>query len=371
MSQPSCKQRLIKILNGEESDRIPTFDVLHNIELIEHLAEDKVTPSNAEDLLCIAAGKTLDLIRHFAPPDRLQPRLVSDSSGFVYKYDWWTAHCVERPPMKSSKDVEYYVKRDIETIYRHIEAGKVCPVARQHVRLFDENYETFEEVKLEFRRIIEKLNGTMMLPPEDVSALGVAVERYDETGWWYLWYDYPDTARAYMDALADYQIAFIDAFADADLVPFTQISNPIGTRTGLLYSPEFIKSEVIPREQKKVDRWKQHGYYVFSFMDGYKLPVIEEFLNMGVCEIHPIEPFCGIDVSTFRHTYPEITVGQPIDCLNFLPLADEQQIREAVITAIEDAGKKRIIIGSTSVIHSGIPIKNAVAMFETARSYAL
>ena len=92
---------------------------------------------------------------------------------------------------------------------------------------------------------------------------------------------------------------------------------------------------------------------------------------MGVCEIHPIEPFCGIDVSTFRHTYPEITVGQPIDCLNFLPLADEQQIREAVIKAIEDAGKKRIIIGSTSVIHSGIPIKNAVAMFETARSYAL
>jgi uroporphyrinogen-III decarboxylase len=201
--------------------------------------------------------------------------------------------------------------------------------------------------------------------------LGVAVERYDETGWWYLWYDYPDTARAYMDALTDYQIAFIDAFADADLVPFTQISNPIGTRTGLLYSPEFIRSEVISREQKKVNRWKQHGYYVFSFMDGYKLPVIEEFLNMGVCEIHPIEPFCGIDVATFRHTYPEITVGQPIDCVNFLPLADEQQIREAVIKAIEDAGKKRIIIGSTSVIHSGIPIKNAMAMFETARSYAL
>ena len=189
MSRLSCKQRLIKILNDEESDRIPTFDVLHNIELIEHLAGDKVSPNNAEDLLCIAASKTLDLIRHFAPPDRLQPRLVSDSSGFIYKYDWWTAHCVERPPMKTSKDVEYYVKRDIETIYRYIEAGKVCPVARQHVRLFDENYETFEEVKLEFRRVIEKLNGTMMLPPEDVSALGVAVERYDETGWWYLWYD--------------------------------------------------------------------------------------------------------------------------------------------------------------------------------------
>jgi len=43
----------------------------------------------------------------------------------------------------------------------------------------------------------------------------------------------------------------------------------------------------------------------------------------------------------------------------------------ATIKAIEDAEKRKILIGSTSEIHPNVPIKNAMAMYETARSYRL
>jgi hypothetical protein len=370
MNELSCKERLLKTLWGEEIDRVATFDVLHNVDLIEHLAGDKVNPANAEDLLCKAASKVLDLIRHFAVPDG-PDKTMRDELGFVYKYEWWTGHVIERPRFNSSREIEYCVKKDIELIYDYIDRGKICLSARQHVRLFDENFETFEEVKSEFRRITEKLDGTLMLPPEDVCAVAIATERYDETGWWYLWYDYPETAAEYLDALTDYQLAFIDAFADSSLCPLTQISVAVGTGTGLLYSPDFMRREVIPREKKKVDRWKKHGYYVLGFLDGYKWPLIDDFLDIGVDEIHPCETYCGMDVKTFRETYPELVIGQPIDCRHLLSSGSEGEVRDAVIKAIEDADRRKIFIGSTSAIHPGIGVRNALTMFETARNYLL
>ena len=371
MSQLTCRDRLIRTFEGREIDRVATFDILHNIDLIEHLGGEKISPRNAEDLLCKAAGKVLDLIRHFSVPDDLEPRIVCDENGFVYEYSWWTGHLIDRPHFVSSKEVEYSVRRDIEIIRRYSESGRVCPIARQHVRLFDENWETFEEVKQEFARVTEKLAGTLMVAPEDVCANAVATERYDETGWWYLYYDYPETASAYLDALTDYQLAFIDAFADASVSPFAQISNAIGTKSGLLYSPTFFRQEVIPREKAKADRWKRHGYYVLSFMDGYKWPILDDFIGIGVDEIHPCEPYCQMDVRTLREHYPEMVLSQPIDCAALLPFGSEEEVREAVIEAIEDAGRRKIIIGSTSEIHPDVKVENALAMYDTARTYPL
>ena len=371
MGELSCRERLVRTLQGDRVDRIPTFDIIHNIDLIEHVTEDKVTPANAEDLLCKTAGELLDLIRHFAPPDNLQPRIVRDETGFVYEYDWWTGHIVERPQFNSSVEIADSMKRDMDIIRECIEKKKICHIARQHVRLFDENYETIEEVKAEFKRVSEKLNGTVMLAPEDLGTMGMAAERYDETGWWYLYRDQPETAVQYMDALTEYQLCFIDNFADSSVSQFAQISLPVGTGSGLLYSPDWVRKEVIPREKQKVARWKEHGYYVLAFLDGYKWPVIDDFLGIGVDEIHPCEPYCQMDVGRLREKYPDLVLGQPIDCAGLLAFGQESEVEAAVVKAIEDAGKKKIIIGSTSEIHPRVKPENALRMYRTARDYVL
>ena len=87
MDQLTSKDRLIKTLKGEPIDRIATFDIIHNIDLIEYLTDEKLTPVNAEDLLCKAANKVLDLIRHFAIPSEPEPRAVTDENGFTYQYE--------------------------------------------------------------------------------------------------------------------------------------------------------------------------------------------------------------------------------------------------------------------------------------------
>lgn len=371
MDELSSRERLIKTFQGEEIDRIATFDILHNIDLIEYLTGERLTPKNAEELLCRAAGRVLDLIRHFAVPDRIEPWILKDETGFIYRYEWWTAHIVDRPVFKSTGEIEDAVNRDIEIIKRDMEKKKVCHIARQHVRLFDENYEYIEEVLEEFKRLTKKLDGPLMLPPEDVSAIAVAAERFGEANWWYFYADYPETAKLYLDTLTDYQLLFIDCFADAGVCPFTQISVPVGTSSALLYSPKFNREEVLPREKRKIDRWKKHGYHVMAFLDGYKWPLIDDSIEAGVNEIHPMEPYCQMDVKTFRQKYPEMVIGQPIDCTQLLAFGTTGEVREAVLGAIHDAGERKIIIGSTSEIHPRVKVENAVTMYDTARRYTL
>jgi hypothetical protein len=365
----TSRERIENTLSGGPVDRIATFDIFHNIPLIEYLAGEPLNPQNGEDLLCKAATQKLDIIRHFAVPDRINPWYITDDQGFTYEYQWWTAHVVERPHFRTSSDVAETIKRDIETIHKDMDAGKVSHIARQHVRLFDENFAYIDEVLEDFKRITAKLNGTMMLPPEDVASMGVAAERFDEQWWWYFYADYPELAGTYMDTLTDYQLHFIEKFACADVCPFTQISVPAGTRTGLLYPPEFFKEEVIPRERKKIDCWKKHGYYVLGFIDGYKWPLIDDFIDCGIDELHPCEPYCTMEVKPLREKYPDLCLGQPIDCTQLLAFGTPEQIGAAVEKAIEEAGGKRIFIGSTSEIHLEVPIKNALALYDTAQNF--
>ena len=84
----SCRERLLRTLNGEQIDRIATFDVIHTVDLIEHLTGEKVTPLNAEDLFCKGISKVLDLVEHCAIPDRPDPWTLVDQNAFVYSYQW-------------------------------------------------------------------------------------------------------------------------------------------------------------------------------------------------------------------------------------------------------------------------------------------
>lgn len=371
MDQLTCRERLLRTMDGESIDRIATFDIIHNVDLIEYLTGEKVTPHNAEDLFCKGISQVLDLVRHFAVPNRTDLRTMTDENGFVYQFDWWTGHLVHRPDFNSTREIADCVERDIELIYRDIEQHRICHIARQHAMLFDENYESYEELNADYKRISEKLAGTQMLPPEDCNGIAIATERYDETNWWYLYNDYPEVASRYLDALNDYQLSFIDQFADSSLCPFAQISVATGTGTSLLYSREIVKEEILPREKLKIERWKKHGYRVIAFLDGYKWPVIDDYLALGVDDVHPVEPYCQMNVKTLREKYPELLISQPIDCAGLLAYGTPDQVRSAVVQAIEDAGGRKIIIGSTSEIHPAVTVENAMAMYDTARNYPL
>ena len=91
------RERIIRTFEGKDIDRIATYDIMHNTDLMENLTVKKITPENAEDVACAAVGNALDLVRHFSIPGNLEPEITADEDGFIHKKEWWTVQVLEPP----------------------------------------------------------------------------------------------------------------------------------------------------------------------------------------------------------------------------------------------------------------------------------
>jgi len=47
MAQLDSTTRVLHTFEGKPLDRLPVFDILHNVAFIEHVAGEKITPENA------------------------------------------------------------------------------------------------------------------------------------------------------------------------------------------------------------------------------------------------------------------------------------------------------------------------------------
>ena len=363
-------ERVINTFKGKPLDRLPLFDIIHNTEFIEKVSGKKITPSNAEDLICQAVNKTLDLVRHFTIPVDLEIKTFTDEDGFIYREEWWTKEIISRP-IKNLEDAKELMKKDIERIYKSIEEGKFCHQAKEQLNLFGENFDYPDQVNEMFERIDKKLEDTMMIAPETVPGLYTATNRYSFEWFTYMYHDHPELTLKYYDAIIDHELFRIDSFAPTNLSKVAFISEALAFNTGLMWPPEFIKEVVYPRVKKCIDRWKSYGYYVIFHSDGKKWDIIEDILDMGADSINPFEPLATMEIKKFRKLYPDAVCGSMVDCQDLLAFGTPEQVREATIKGIEDSGGAKTLIGSTSEIHPEIPVENALAMYEVGRTRML
>ena len=103
-----------------------------------------------------------------------------------------------------------------------------------------EDYEYLEEVKEDFIKYQDLMEGTVMIAPESVPGIYIAIARYGIDWWCYLFHDNRNLALKLLDAILDYELCRIDSFADINITPVSYSSDPIATNNSLLWSEEFI-----------------------------------------------------------------------------------------------------------------------------------
>jgi hypothetical protein len=81
----SSRDRLIATFGRKAPDMISTYDIMHNIGLMEYLTGREISEKNAEDVACEAVGKVLDLVRHFSIPSKKEPEIVIAKTGLFIK----------------------------------------------------------------------------------------------------------------------------------------------------------------------------------------------------------------------------------------------------------------------------------------------
>ena len=363
-----CRQRVLNTFEGRPTDRLPVFDIIHNAGFIEEVSGQRLTPGNAEDMTCLAVSRTLDMVRHFRIPDFLGSKETEDEDGFRYREKWWTKQ-VTHIPIQTLRQAKGMMQKDIDRIYGAIDKKKFCFQASEQVNLFSEYFDDPQELNTAFERIQEKLGDTVMVAPETVPGLYTAAHRYGFKWLTYMFYDHQDIAESYYDALLSHELFKIDHFAPAKLTGVAMISEALAFNSGLIWPMDFIKSQIYPRIKKCIDRWHSHGYYVIFHSDGNKWDICRDIIDMGADSINPFEPLAAMDIKKFRDLYPDTVCGSMIDCQNLLAFGSTDEIKKATAKAIQDSGGERTLIGSTSEIHPNIPVKNALAMYETAKAF--
>ncbi len=367
MEKLNATERILNTFQGKPLDRLPVFDIIHNVEFIEHASGEKLNSSNAEDITCKAVRNTLDLVRHFRIPDFLDKKESQDEDGFRYRDEWWTKQ-VTYIPIKTLDEAKNMMLKDIDRIYKAIDSKKFCFQALEQVNLYGEYFKDPEQLNISFGRVVKKLGDTMMIAPETVPGLYSAAHRYGFQWITYMYYDHPEIFIKYYDALVDHELFKIDCFAPTGLSKIAMISEATAFNTGLMWPMQFIRDIIYPRIKKCIDRWKKYGYYVIYHSDGNKWELCRDIIDMGADSINPFEPLANMDIKKFRTLYPDTVCGSMIDCQDLLAFGTPQQIKEATLKAIADSGGAKTLIGSTSEIHPEIKLENALMMYETARN---
>jgi len=371
MKELTSSERIINTIEGKEVDRLAVYDIIHSVDFIEHVTQQKVTPQNAEDLVCKATRETLDLVRHFCIPADMDTKTYTDDDGFVYRQQWWMREIVSRP-IKTVKETRDLMKKDIDRIHKAIEQGRVCWEALEHLELLGEHCETLEEVNVLFAGLAEKLEDTIMIAPESLPGMYNAANRYGFELMLYTYYDYPEDFMAIYNALCDYEISRIDAFGKAGMIKYTPIallSEAVAHNTGLLFQPDFIKEVQYPNIKRVVDAWKSYGFKVIFHADGNKWPILDDIISMGVDVIDPCESLATMEVKEFRRKYPNVTIASPIDCQDLLAHGTKEEIADACWQVLDDCEGKGVLLGSTSEIHPAISVDRAMTMYEIFRNY--
>ena len=173
----------------------------------------------------------------------------------------------------------------------------------------------------------------------------------------------------WFDELCKHERRRISRCADYNLSPLACIYCDIASTQGLMFSPQFLKDEFFPRLKLLIDEWHNHDVKVIYHSEGEITSVIPDIIEAGANGINPLEPDI-LDIKKIREDYPDLIFWGGIDNNVLLCNGTVEEVEQAVIDLIRDAGSNgRLLLGSSGQIHPANKLENCLAMFEFGRKY--
>jgi len=184
-------------------------------------------------------------------------------------------------------------------------------------------------------------------------------------------------ANALLDRILEVQIGLWDVFLNAvgDFIEIAQLADDFGTQENLLISPALFREVFKPRYKYLINFMKNRtDAKVFFHCDGAISDLIEDFIDIGVDILNPLQPTAkGMDPAHIKNAYGDRLVFHgAIDNQQLLPYGSIEDVRATVRRVIKTlAPGGGYILAAAHVIEPDVPLENILAMFDTARVYGV
>jgi len=155
-------------------------------------------------------------------------------------------------------------------------------------------------------------------------------------------------------------------------VQLAYVTDDFGTQKSLMLSPRMFRDLIKPRWKEVIDHIKSLGDVKVMFhSDGAILPLLEDFVDMGVDILNPVQTSVeGLqDTSALKEAWGDrLCFHGAIDVQQMLPNASAEELEAEVALRVRDLGREGgYILAPCHNVGHDIPPGNIVTLFETAR----
>jgi hypothetical protein len=348
------RERVMRTIRFQETDRVPLYDILENDAIIEHYAGQALTVPDGGRIKGLAIGRTLDMTR--MPRGPRAPGQQRMENGILLQCERWTQWIVERPFCDMPSLVEW-VKGEVERaealVYDRAYAEQVHREVRERQAVFAEGDPTGRD------------DPTVLVLESGVGL----TEMYWMAGmemFSYLLSDHPGLVEEWLDARHRSELRRVAAIADPDLIPVALTYDDLAYKTGPIFAPTWLRAHWMPRLAQLVDAWHARDTVCLFHSDGNLWSLLDDLVAAGIDGLNPLEVMAGMTVKGVRERYPQLFLTGGIDVSQLLSFGTQQEVRAVCRQAIADTGGVGYFLGSTTELHWDVRLENAVAMFETA-----
>ncbi|MGI9271507.1 MAG: uroporphyrinogen decarboxylase family protein [Woeseiaceae bacterium] len=187
---------------------------------------------------------------------------------------------------------------------------------------------------------------------------------------------YPDFARALMEKIAVYCKQLMGPFLEelGDNVDIIKIGDDLGTQESLMISPKMYREILKPIHADFIRFIKARTKAKILFhSDGDVVPLIDDFIEMGVDILNPIQTSAGTmsDLPTLKKHYGKnIAFCGGIDSHRILPFGSPADVRDEVKRVMQILGPGGgCMIGAVHTIMNDVPAENVLAMVDAVEEF--
>jgi uroporphyrinogen decarboxylase len=356
------RERIITALNNRQPDRVPLF--IHGINeapimgigrnLTDGLPEgktlDRMTPQEKLKIIdtlfrileeygvdgytCLPIGPGTE----FAPGDPL-----IDDWGVGFRRSPHGIPIPARHPVKNMDDLERYAPPEPR---------------REQLVLVDLMRQRFKGEKA----IFWMMRGTFVRSWRMTGMENLMIKMFKD----------PAFVHRVAGMVTAFNLKQLDMAADAG-VDVLIVEDDIADKNSTLVSPKMFREYINPYNRKLVDRAHEKGLKVVRHSDGNLWPILDILMETGYDGLNPLEPQAGMDMKKVKdYCRDRLCLLGNIDCTELLPRGTEEEVEQAVIQVIRDAGAGGgLIVDSSNTYHPGVRPENVIAVFRAVHKHGV
>ena len=151
---------------------------------------------------------------------------------------------------------------------------------------------------------------------------------------------------------------------------FIHIVNDVAFNSGPFISPPQFSEFITPYLAREVQYVKARGAIPFVHTDGNIMPILDDYLSLGAACFQSVDPMAGMDIAEVkRRCHGKMALMGNVQC-NLLQDGPREAIRQSALYCLEHASPGGgYVFGTSNTIFPGMPLENYEYMLEVYREF--